>query len=51
MSDVLQNLRSADPPWYVLGAAAFAVLVLPGGIPLTLSLTPAALKRYSSSDS
>ncbi len=29
-----------DPPWYVLAMVAFAVFVMPGGIPLTTICTP-----------
>lgn len=34
-----------DPPWYVLAMVAFAVFVMPGGIPLTTVCTPIYVRR------
>ena len=45
MTQLINAIHETDAPPAVCGLVAFAVLVLPGGIPLTLALLPPYLRR------
>ncbi|MFT7621601.1 MAG: hypothetical protein ACI9WU_000765, partial [Myxococcota bacterium] len=45
MTETVDAWREAEAPSWVMGLVVFAVLVLPGGIPLTIFGLPVYVRR------